>query len=206
MKNNNFKFILIPLILLGCHRGPASPVDSFKTDSIISNHKVKTDTLTPVTDAVRGQATRILKTSFFPSSTFVLLGDSITGIETTQLENGDKLILTNCGWEYYTLAFRFETTRFEKDTTDIHFWCIKAIEMMQSIEPGLDAPIDIKVGTKKFLEFLDGDAKNNYSNVSLGKEIDYGGDDIREFVWLNRIEKIDGKRMAIEINYSMGPL
>ena len=206
MKRNNFKFLLIPLILMGCHKGPKLSVDKDKADSVISNPKTKADTLTPVTDAVRGQATRILKPSFFHSPTFVLLGDSITGIETTQLENGDKLILTNCGWEYYTLGFRFETTRFEKDTTDIHFWCIKAIEMMQSIEPGLDAPIDIKLGTKKFLEFLDGDAKNNYSNVSLGKEIDYGGDDIREFVWLNRIEKIDDKRIAIEINYSMGPL
>lgn len=200
------KFLLIPLLLISCHKSPKSSIDNLKTDSVDSSPIVMADTITPVTDAVRGQATKIFKSSFFPNSTFVLLGDSITGIETAQLENGDKLILTNCGLEYYTLAFRFETSRFQKDTTDLQFWCRKAIEMMQEIEPGLDSPLNIKLGTRKILEFLDNDTKNNYANLSLNNQIDYGGDDIREFVWLNRIEKIDEKRTAIEISYSMGPL
>jgi len=191
---------------MGCQKAPKVKADNHKTESALVNSTVKADNLTPVTDAVRGQSARIFKPSFFPNSTFVLLGDSITGIETTQLDNGDKLILTNCGFEYFTLSFRFETTRIQKDTADIPFWCRKAIEMMQAIEPGLNSPLDIKLGTKKFLEFLDGDAANNYSNVTLGNQIDYGGDEIREFVWLKRIEKIDDKRFAIEINYSMGPL
>ena len=206
MISNRLKFLLLPLILMGCNKAPKSTIDNLKSESVDSRSIVKADTLTPVTDAVRGQATKIFKSSFFPNSTFELLGDSITGIETAQLENGDQLILTNCGWEYYTLAFRFETARFQKDTTDLPFWCRKAIEMMQEIEPGLDSPLDIKLGTRKMLEFLEGDAKNSYANISLNNQIDYGGDDIREFVWLNRIEKIDEKRMAIEISYSMGPL
>ncbi len=206
MKRKNVQFLLIPFILMGCQKAPKAFADNHKTESVIVNPKVKADALTPVTDAVRGQAEKIFKPSFFPNSTFVLLGDSVTGIETTQLDNGDKLILTNCGFEYFTLAFRFETTRIQKDTSDIPFWCRKAIEMMQSIEPGLNSPLNIKRGTNKFLEFLDGDAQNNYASVVLGKQIDYGGDEIRTFVWLNRIEKIDDKWIAIEISYSMGPL
>jgi len=202
----NFIFLVISLIFLGCHKEQRVTSDNQKTKSDILNSTAKSEQLTPVTDAVRGQACRILKPSFFPNATFVLLGDSITGIETAQLENGDKLTLTNCGLEYYTLAFRFVTTRFDKDTTDIPFWCRKAIGMMLEIEPGLDAPIGIKSGTNKLIDFLDEDKKNNYSNVQLGNQIDYGGDDIREFVWLNRIEKVDDKTYAIEISYSMGPL
>lgn len=205
MIRNCLNFLLIPLILMGCHKVSKPTIDTLKTVSVDSSSIVKSDTLSPVTDAVRGQATKIFKSSFFPNSTFILLGDSITGIETAKLENGDKLILTNSGWEYYTLAFRFETVRFQKDTADLQFWCRKAIDMMQEIEPGLDSPLDIKLGTSKMLEYLNGDAKNNNTNVSLNYQIDYGGD-IREFVWLNRIEKIDEKRIAIEINYSMGPL
>lgn len=206
MKRKNVQYLLIPFILIGCQKAPKVLADNHNTDKVIATSTVKAKTLTPVTDAVRGQAERIFKPSFFPNSTFVLLGDSITGIETTKLDNGDKLILTNCGFEYFTLAFRFETTRIQRDTADIPFWCRQAIEMMQAIEPGLDSPLDIKLGTKKLLEFLDGDASNNYSNVALQNQIDYGGDDIREFVWLKRIEKIDEKRIAIEISYSMGPL
>jgi len=206
MKRKNVQYLLISFILMGCQISPKALADNHKTDSFIVNSTVKADTLTPVTDAVRGQAKRIFKPSFFPNSTFVLLGDSITGIETAQLNNGDKLKLTNCGFEYFTLAFRFETTRIQKDPTDIPFWCRKAIEMMQEIEPGLDSPLNIKLGTKKFLEFLDGDVQNNFANVALDKEIDYGSNEIREFVWLKRIEKIDDKTIAIEINYSMGPL
>jgi hypothetical protein len=206
MKRKNVQYLLIPFLFMGCQKAPKVLADNHNAGIVITTSKIKAETLTPVTDDVRGQAERIFKPSFFPNSTFVLLGDSITGIETTQLENGDKLILTNCGYEYFTLAFRFETTRIQKDTADIPFWCRKAIEMMQSIEPGLNSPLDIKLGTEKFLEFVDKDASNNYTNVSLQKQIDYGGDEIREFVWLKRIVKIDEKKIAIEINYSMGPL
>lgn len=206
MKRKSVHYLLVPFILMGCQKAPKVYADGPKTERIVVQSTSKTDTLKPVTDAVRGQAERILKPLFFPNSTFVLLGDSITGIETAQLKNGDKLILTNCGFEYFTLSFRFETSRIQRDTTDLPFWSRQAIEMMQGIEPGLDSPLDIRLGTKKFQEFLDGEAKINYANMALGKEIDYGGEEIREFVWLKRIERIDAERTAIEINYSMGPL
>ena len=43
-------------------------------------------------------------------------------------------------------------------------------------------------------------------NLKLKDEIDFGGEDIREYVTLDRIQKIDDKKYAIEISYITGPL
>ncbi|MDD4972299.1 MAG: hypothetical protein PHT07_22960 [Paludibacter sp.] len=202
--------LLIPLLLitlLACNKNQRNNQNVINQKDTLANVPIqKKEKLNPDTHAIRGQATRILKPSAFPGATFFLLGDSITGIETAKLQNGDKLIVTNAGSEYYTLSFRIETSRFQGDTTDIPFWFKKAIILMKELEKGFDSPLDITKGTNTMLKFIDDDSKNQFANVKLCEQFDYGGDDIRTFVWLNRIEKINDKKYAIEINYSMGPL
>jgi hypothetical protein len=157
-------------------------------------------------DCVRGAAEPIIKKSVFPNSEFVLQPDKITGIETVQFENGDKLIIKNWGCESYCLTFRFETSRFQDDTTNIQFWFKKSVLLMSEIQNGLDCPIDIEKGTHALINFIDNDLPNDYANLKLKNEVDFGGEEIRDYVAIDRIQKINEKVFAVEISYVTGPL
>jgi hypothetical protein len=50
------------------------------------------------------------------------------------------------------------------------------------------------------------DEKNGYKNLQLGEEIDFGGNDIRSFATVDRIEKIDDKKFGVTISFATGPL
>ena len=77
---------------------------------------------------------------------------------------------------------------------------------MSEIAKGLDSPINIDKGTKELINFIDKDQPNNYANLKLQEEIDFGGEDIRNYVAVDRIQKIDDNKYAIEISYVIGPL
>ena len=158
------------------------------------------------TDCVRGAAEPIIIKSVFPNTDFKLQPDKITGIETVVFDNNDRLIIKNWGCESYCLTFRFETTRFQEDTTNLQFWYKKAVLLMSEIANGLDSPINIDKGTKELINFIDKDQPNNYANLKLQEEIDFGGEDIRNYVAVDRIQKIDDNKYAIEISYVIGPL
>ena len=157
-------------------------------------------------DCVRGAAEPIIIKSVFPNTDFKLQPDKITGIETVVFDNNDRLIIKNWGCESYCLTFRFETTRFQEDTTNLQFWYKKAVLLMSEIANGLDSPINIDKGTKELINFIDKDQPNNYANLKLQEEIDFGGEDIRNYVAVDRIQKIDDNKYAIEISYVIGPL
>ena len=127
--------------------------------------------------------------------------DSLSGIETVNFENGDKLIIKNWGCEYYVLTFRFETSRFQQDTTDLKYWFKTATGLVTEIFDGVDSPIDIKKGITQLTNHIDSD-----KNLKLGDEIDFGGNEIREFVSVDRIEKLTDKKYAVEISFATGSL
>jgi hypothetical protein len=161
------------------------------------------------TDCVRGAAEPIIDKKVYPKTKFVLQPDSLTGIETVSFDNGDKLIIKNWGCEYYVLTFRFETSRFKQDTTNLEYWfrCAKRLvtEMFGGIN-AMDNPIDIKMGVNYLSSYIDRDKKNNYKNLKIGEEIDFGDSEIRNFVTVDRIEKLTDKKYAIEISFTTGPL
>ncbi len=157
-------------------------------------------------DCVRGQATPIIKKAFFPKTVFTLQADSLTAIETVNFKNGDKLIITNCGCEYFTLLFRFETSRFIHDTSNILFWYQKVVLLMRELYKGLDAPINIKKGIAKLNNFMVLDKPNQYANLKLGHEVDFGDMDLRNYVTVEQIEKLAFKMFAITISFTVGPL
>jgi hypothetical protein len=174
---------------------------------------IRRDTQTEITsvkdirdDCVRGQAEPIIKKSVFPKAKFILQSDSLTAIETLDFDNGDKLIIKNWGCEYYTLTFRFETSRFKDDTSNIPYWYKKSVLLVSELNKGIDAPIDIKKGIGKLINHIDLDMLNNYANLKLGQEIDFGGDEIRDFVTVEQIEKLTDKKFAITISFATGPL
>jgi len=157
-------------------------------------------------NCIRGKAEPIIKKSVFPNTTFQIQPDKLTAIETVNFDNGDKLIIKNWGCEYYVLTFRFETSRYQEDTANLSFWFKKSALLLNELTKGIDSPINIKSGIDKLVTKIDDDKKNNYQNLALGEEIDFGGDDIRDFLTIEKIEKLTDRKFAIEISFSTGPL
>jgi len=180
--------------------------DTIKTVDINERKNIAIDSVRPIdefdySDCIRGQAESVINKRVYPNAIFKLNSDNHTGTETVDLENGEKLIIDNWGCEYFVLTFRFETERFQADTTDTKYWLDKAVSLMREIEKGLDAPLDIEGGTLATENFL----KQN-KDYNLGEEIVYDDDSIRDFVTIDRIQKISNKRFGIEISYATGPL
>lgn len=175
--------------------------------TLTNNKMAETTTVQDLRDnCVRGQAEPIIKKNYYPNTTFVLQADSLTAIETVTFDNGDKLTIKNWGCEYYMLTFRFETSRFQDDTSNIQYWYKKTVLLVSEIYKGLDAPIDIKKGIDKLINHIDLDMLNNYANLKFGKEIDFGGDEIRDFVTVEKVEKLTDKAFAITVSFATGPL
>ena len=155
-----------------------------------------------LTDCTRGVAEPIIKKTVYPQTTFVLQPDSITGVERVSFDNGDSLTIKNWGCEYFVLTFRFETSRFKADTTSLKFWYVTTYKIMTEIEHGIDAPIDIEKGLQALSNYI----SKNVFDLKLQTEIDFGGDEIRSFVSVDRVEKITDKKYAVEISFATGPL
>jgi hypothetical protein len=157
-------------------------------------------------DCIRGQAEPIIQRDDYPNTKFTLQQDSLTAIETVNFDNGDKLVINNWGCEYYVLTFRFETTKFQEDTTNLEYWFRAADRLMTGMLSGIDAPINIKKGVNYLSSYIDRDKKNNYKTLKLGDEIDFGINEIRNFVSVDRIGKLTDKKFAVTISFTVGPL
>lgn len=214
---NNILLIGLTIGIHSCNSSTErqiNPERSKKVDiTLLKNNQVAkkstTEAKTNVTSVddlrdrcVRGQAEPIIKKSVFPKSKFILQPDSLTALETIDFDNGDKLIINNWGCEYYTLTFRFETSRFKADTSSMKYWYVTAHKLMTEIRGGLDSPIDIDKG----LQALNRHISIHVFDLKLQTEIDFGGDEIRDFVTLEQIEKLSDKKYAITLSFATGPL
>lgn len=208
----NTIIIALTLGLLACNssvdRQKANAKTALKVDSV---QQTNTPTeIAPVKnlrdECARGQAEPIIKKSVFPKTQFILQPDSLTAIETVDFDNGDKLTIKNWGCEYYILTFHFETSRFQDDTSNIAYWYKKSVLLLSELSKGLDAPVDIEKGINKLINHIDLDMHNNYKNLKLGQAIDFGGNEIREFVTVEKIEKLADKKFAVTISFTTGPL
>lgn len=203
------RIALVILALSACQsKSDETAVDDEDTLRLSQAYKDKADAADSInnetfdfSDCVRGPAEQVIKKNISPTSVFELNEDGHTGKETIQFDNGDKVVIRNWGCEYYLLTFRFETERYSSDTTDLSFWMNKAILLMQSIEEGIESPLDIPGGTAKMKQVLDD--KKPYAN---GEEIVYADGEIRQYVTFDRVEKMDNKKYAVEVTYGMGPL
>ncbi len=178
--------------------GNANSINSniYKPDGAKNSDWQKND------DCIRAVPESIVKKSVFPQTTFNLSEDKRTGTETVELPNGDKLIITNTGCEYYYLSFRFETERFSAPTTDTQYWFKRAVEIIEETENGIsDAPIQINKAVTALESYLEKTKKPQF-----GEEIDYGGNDIRTFVTVNKVQKLAKSKFALEITFAVGPL
>jgi len=209
MKKQSLIILIILITSLGCHRSKNqntaddSPAQTDSSQLVESRND--SGTLSD-TNCARGVAEPIVKKSFFPNSDFKLQPDKISGIETVSFSNHDKLTIRNWGCESYCLTFRFETTRFQQDTTNLQFWFKTAVVLMSEVAHGLDSPVNLDEGTKALNNFIDNDQPNQYANLKLQTEIDFGEGEIREYVAVNKVQKMEDKKYAVEITYVIGPL
>lgn len=168
-------------------------------DTIIENNQTKSD-------CVRGVAVPIVKKSIFPKTKFQLQADKLTAIETIDLDNGDKVIIRNWGCESYNLTFRFETSRFKEKEKFKGLWIKNTVSLLNEIEKGIDSPIDIEKGIHHLINYIDNDGDHSYLNLKFGDEIDFGNNDMPQFLTVDKLKKLSDKRYAIEVTFSMGPL
>ena len=155
---------------------------------------------------VRDVPQPIIKKGEFSKTSFDLQKDKQIGIETTDFENGDKLIIKNWGCDYYVLTFRFETSRFQSELTNIPFWYKRAVTLLNEVNKKMDAPIDIIKGTERLMNQIEEEVPNGYQNLLFDKELDFEEGAIRSFVSLDKVEQLTDNKFAISITFAKGPL
>lgn len=149
---------------------------------------------------IRRQAEPVVKKNYFLATTFVLQPDSLTGVETVSMRNGDKLIITNWGCESYVLTFRFETAKFKANASQLRYWYIVAGKLMNEVLPGIDAPLDIKEGVRALNHY----AAKNAKRLRLQSEINFSGDEAVRIVTLDSIARTQNNRTAVTISFTAG--
>ena len=180
----------------------ATTADTLVADTVVTAAYVANlvENDTTANDCVRAEPEPVLKKASYPNEIFQRKPDG-SAIESTDLANNDRLIIYHKGCEYYWLTFRFETSRFQADTTDVPYWMDKAVGFMRDIRKGLDAGVDVDNGTEAIALLL----KEN-KTAELTEEIVFEEGSIRSAATLDRIQKIDDRRYAIEISFFTGPL
>ena len=83
-------------------------------------------------------------------------------------------------------TYRFETTRWQADTTDLSFWYKKLINLLGEIEKADQSPIDMKAGFNTIADYID-----QNKEIKLEHDIDSADSEIRQFVTLDRNEQLD---------------
>jgi hypothetical protein len=159
---------------------------------------------------VTGEPVPIIKKNIFPGSTFSLSKDKGIGTETVTLPNGDKLVITITGCEYYILIFRFETARFTEPITNTAFWYGKAIAFLSETEHGFDTNISIPDGYKALKEY----SIKNKDSLSYAKDdIDFmtpeeaaSEDYMGSFIKIENVEKLPDNKTALTVTLWKGPL
>lgn len=155
-----------------------------------------------IEDCTRAVPESIVKKSVYPQTTFDLSEDKRTGIETVIFPNGDRLIITNAGCDYFYLGFRLESKRFSARPTDTKYWFKRAVEFIEETENGInDEPIQMGKAVTALKSRLKKTKKPRF-----GEEIDYGGDDIRTFVTVKEVQILAKGKFALEITFAVGPL
>ena len=205
-------FLCFAIVLVSCSHGdePAElPAEKSIPDSIISplvSTTVKTIIKEDGSSCTRGVPGSIIKKGAFKKMSFELKPNKLVAIETIDFENGDKLIIKDWGCDYYALTFRFETSRFQSEPTNIPFWYKRSVTLLNEINKEINARIDVVKGTDRLMNQIEDEVPNGYKGLALNKELDFEEGEIRSFVSIDKVEQLTDKKFAIEITFAKGPL
>lgn len=186
------------------------------TDKSAEQQSSKDSAMTEITTTVSTEAdsncfheepTGILEKNAFPKMSFELQSDKKVGIETVNFENGDKLTIKDWGCNDYMLTFRFETSRFQSEPTNVGFWYKRTVTLLNEINKKVsDSPINIISGTNRLMERIEEEVPNGYQNLEFNEELGFEDGDVRTYVKIDRVEQLSDKKFAIEITFSKGPM
>jgi hypothetical protein len=190
------------LAFIGCSNQPNS------SSGVLEPSAVEIDSLQTTEESsfhcVRSIPEPVLREE--ANAKFELQSDSLVGFETLVLDNGDVLTIKNWGCEYYILTFQFETVRFQADTNDLEYWFERAGILLTGMLGSLDSPIDIKKGLMHLEYYRHNREKDGSEGFHLGEEIDFGENEIRHFISVDRIANLSDTKYLVEISASIGPL
>ncbi|RZM30440.1 MAG: hypothetical protein EOO88_00780 [Pedobacter sp.] len=153
-----------------------------------------------------GEPEPIIDKKVFPGATFKLAGDRKLGIQHVDLGKGDRVEIRISGCEYYVLTCTFETSRFSADTTNLPYWFDKTNLLMHQLNKGLKAPIEIDTALNRLSDRLSKYNRGMGIPLQLGEEVDFGGQDPRQYFSIDRISQVSKKRYQIQIVFAYGPI
>lgn len=179
-------------------RAPAAPASDSR--ALPSAGPADTAQL-PAEICTRGAAVPLAKKLVFPHSTFRLLPDKISGEETVELPQGDKLTIQNGGCEYYVLTFRFETSRFRAEPTDAVYWYKSASTLLRQTARGLDAPLDVEASAAAL-------QTGAATKAAFGDELRLNPEEeqIAQTLVLDSVLQLRPNRYAVVLTLAVGPL
>lgn len=189
MKRLTILLIVITALFYSCNSNSdkKEDIEVVKTQYVEQEKAFDTESdekeISQVLDCVRAQAESIVIRDIYPNTIFNLQLDSLTAIETIYIDIANKVVINNWGCEYYVLSFQFETTKYNADTTAMKYWYVNSCKLMNEIIHGIDAPIDLEKGLQAFNDHI----SKNVFDLELKTEIDYGENEIRNFVSLDNI-------------------
>jgi hypothetical protein len=210
-----YLFICLATLLAACNSSTdtkqTTEEKTMSIDSLVVKQPVPVAPLSTLStdtskNCTRGAAMPVIKKSIFSKSTFSLQPDKLTGIETVDLDKGDRLIIKQWGCAYYVLTLRFETSRFQNEPGNVGFWYKRAVTLVNEVAKGVDAPVELSKATEAIVARIEEDVPNGYKNLKYGEEIEYANGAIREFISIDKAEQLSDKRFAIEITIARGPL
>lgn len=181
-----------------------SPVNSFALDFIPIPHGVNAQKTwivdTTIYDCIRGKPTPALDSTKFVFHVFKPI-NAIAATETVILANGNRLIVSHGGCEYFVQTYRFEVTAAAMDTIDLGFWYNQAVALMREIEAANVSPMAISAAISALQTFADSDAEKR-----LEIPFDLVDSEIRHFVSLEKVELLGENKYGVEIMLAIGPL
>lgn len=153
----------------------------------------------------RGFPTPIIDKVQHPEASFKMRKDSAMAWETVVFRNEDRLIIKHWGCKYFMLTYRFETDRFQGDVKDTKYWYGKAALLLQEASEAMS----LQAGSTNLI-VNSINALNRYtSNTNkplLREEIEFGHGAVRNYVVLDRVQRLKKKRFSVEVTMAIGPL
>ncbi|MBI1306636.1 MAG: hypothetical protein GC181_08485 [Bacteroidetes bacterium] len=158
------------------------------------------DSIDTYSDCVRGRPERVIDSTLYPNSSFVLINET-NAIESVKSPTGDSLFIHHGGCEYYVLKYQYKTSRFSGDSADCRFWLSNAALLLMEFNPANLSPVNLKIASDSIKKYL-----NAPGIKSFDEPIYLNDSEIMEIFTLKPIRKLSRKSYLVEFEFSIGPL
>lgn len=217
MKNKLMHRVIYAAILVLGAIGCNTTEDTTKTEikeELLVDTTVSTPSLMPEKTVISETGTNckhtvaqsIVKKGSYSIATFQLQADKNSGEDRIVFNNGDVLTIRNWGCDYAALTFYFETSRFQDEPTNAGFWYKRTVTLLNEVHKNLETIVDVAKGTDRLVTQIENNISDGYQNLKFDEELPFGEDAVRNFVIIQKVEKLSDKKYGIEVTFAKGPL